>query len=163
MDSKAKEKRVFLHPGEFIVGDEHYRISTLLGSCVAITLWHPARKIGAMSHFLLPTQGGRGRSWPSGRYGDEVLDLMLGELAQLQIPPHECQAKLFGGSSMFPQGDGVDPAGIGKMNGRMARHMLQAHGLPIVSESLFGIGHRKIVFDVSVGDVWANRGRLPAL
>ena len=44
---------VFLMPGEHFVGDARHRIRTLLGSCVSITLWHPQRRVGAMSHFLL--------------------------------------------------------------------------------------------------------------
>ena len=44
---------VFLQPGEHFVGDEYYRLRTILGSCVSITLWNRARRIGAMCHFLL--------------------------------------------------------------------------------------------------------------
>jgi chemotaxis receptor (MCP) glutamine deamidase CheD len=44
---------IFLQPGEYFVGDASYRVRTLLGSCVSITLWHLRLKIGAMSHFLL--------------------------------------------------------------------------------------------------------------
>jgi chemotaxis protein CheD len=39
----------------------------------------------------------------------------------------------------------------------MARRLLRDRGIPIVSESLYGEGHRKIIFDVSTGDVWARR------
>ena len=45
---------IFLLPGEHFTGDARHRISTLLGSCVSITLWHPQLQVGAMSHFLLP-------------------------------------------------------------------------------------------------------------
>lgn len=44
---------VYLLPGEYFVGDARYRIRTVLGSCVSITLWHRPLRIGAMSHFLL--------------------------------------------------------------------------------------------------------------
>lgn len=44
---------VYLLPGEYFVGDARYRIRTVLGSCVSITLWHRRLRIGAMSHFLL--------------------------------------------------------------------------------------------------------------
>jgi hypothetical protein len=32
---------IFLMPGDVFVGDEQYRVRTLLGSCVSVTLWHP--------------------------------------------------------------------------------------------------------------------------
>ncbi|NEX60793.1 chemotaxis protein CheD [Noviherbaspirillum sp. 17J57-3] len=146
---------VFLNPGEYFVGDEGYRISTLLGSCVSITLWHPERLIGAMSHFVLATRG-RTLETPDGRYGDEVLELMIGELAALDIKATDCKAKIFGGGNMFTYQATGTPIDIGKRNGEAARRLLQLHRIPIASESLFGRGHRKIVFDIRTGHVWSR-------
>jgi chemotaxis protein CheD len=152
-------KEIFLHPGEYAVGDAGCRISTLLGSCVAITLWHPDKKIGAMSHFLLPTQGRRLRDKP-GCYGDEVIGVMLEALARMGVAASACEAKVFGGGNMFPQ-QVLDRRNVGHQNGEMARQMLLLHRIPIVSESLYGTGHRKIVFDVGSGDVWERRVEVP--
>lgn len=147
---------VFLHPGEYFVGDARYRIATLLGSCVSITLWHPTQRIGAMSHFLLgerKDKAARGRLDP--RYGRDAVQLMLLDLRRLGVVPTECQAKLFGGGDMFP-GHKL-AAAVGRDNGEVGRELVRAQGIPIVSESLFGEGHRRIIFDVSTGDVWARR------
>jgi len=35
---------IFLHQGEVYFGDRDTRIRTVLGSCVAITMWHPELK-----------------------------------------------------------------------------------------------------------------------
>ncbi len=51
----------FLNPGEFFFCESNCQIHTLLGSCIAITLWHPILKIGGMCHFVLP-----GRRSPAG-------------------------------------------------------------------------------------------------
>ena len=48
---------------------------------------------------------------------------------------------------------------LGENIGKAARAMLTRHGIPVVSESLFGVGHRQIIFDVSKGDVWAHQVR----
>jgi len=148
---------VVLQPGEFFVGDQRYVIRTLLGSCVSITLWHPVYRIGAMSHFLLPARSGLPASQPDGRYGDEALTLMLHELAQRNVLPSECRAKIFGGGKMFPGQIHAGQEGIGRKNGEAARDMLRARGIGIVSENLFGIGHRQIIFNVQTGDVWARQ------
>ena len=66
---------VFLQPGDFHFGAGRTRISTLLGSCISITLWHPARLIGGMCHFMLPTRGLPGGVPLDGRYADEALAL----------------------------------------------------------------------------------------
>jgi len=39
-------KTVVLAAGDFHFGGGRTRISTLLGSCVSLTLWHPRRRIG---------------------------------------------------------------------------------------------------------------------
>lgn len=148
---------IFLQPGEQFVGDAGYRIRTLLGSCVSITLWHPARGIGAMSHFLLPSRGMRSMSAPDARYGEEAMWMMVQELMRLDVNPAQCQGKIFGGSNMFPAQTRSNAFNVGQRNGEAARLLLQSHGVQIVSESLFGIGHRQIIFDVSNGDVWARQ------
>lgn len=152
---------VFLQPGEFFVGDAEHRIRTLLGSCVSMTLWSPGQRVGAMSHFLLAQRGRarRGDEGLDGRYGDEALQLMLEQLARLDVRPADCQAKIFGGGEMFP-GQPTRSIGIGRRNGEAARDLLLRQGIEVVSESLFGAGHRQIMFEVGSGHVWARQIRL---
>lgn len=155
---------IFLQPGEYFVGDASYRIRTLLGSCVSITLWHPTLQIGAMSHFLLGSRGSSSEAEAEldPRYGDDVMYLMLQELERSKVPPAECQAKIFGGANMFPEQVRSEAVTVGRKNGEIARSLLQSHRIPVVSESLFGVGHRQILFDIKSGDVW-SRQIAPAL
>jgi chemotaxis protein CheD len=149
---------IFLQPGEFFVADAEYQMRTMLGSCVSITLWHPFKRVGAMSHFLLPTRGATDRSpGLDARYGDEALELMLAELRQMGVAPSQCQGKVFGGGNMFPDHFRSGVMNVGQRNGEAALELLNHHGVPIVSESLFGIGHRQIIFDVRNGDVWCHQ------
>lgn len=148
---------VYLRPGQYFVGDHRHQIRTVLGSCVSITLWHPSYRVGAMSHFLLSHSSTRHASrLLDPRYGEGALRVMLRDLEQLRVPPAECVAKVFGGGSMFPTHTAGGMA-IGRRNGEEARMMLERQGLTIASESLFGEGHRQIVFDVGTGDVWARQ------
>lgn len=50
-------REVILQPGELFFGKEDVVVKTLLGSCIAITLWHPEQKQGGMCHYMLPTRG----------------------------------------------------------------------------------------------------------
>lgn len=154
---------IFLQPGEYFVADAGYQIRTMLGSCVSITLWHPPTRVGAMSHFLLPERSpGDGAIHAlDARYGDEALTLMQVELERVGIRPSQCQGKIFGGGNMFPRHSRSDAKHVGLKNGEAARALLLKHGVPIVSESLFGAGHRQIIFDVSKGDVWSHQIHLP--
>jgi chemotaxis protein CheD len=155
---------IFLSPGELFVGDESFQIRTVLGSCVSITLWHPRLRIGGMSHFLLPTRGQGATGELDGRYGDEALQLMFKDLTTHGVPPQQCEAKIFGGGNMFPGNQharGKHQLGIsvGRRNGEAARALLKLHNIHVLTESLFGVGHRQIIFDVSSGDVWSRQVR----
>lgn len=149
---------VFLQPGEFFVGHAVHRVRTLLGSCVSVTLWSRAQQIGAMSHFLLANRGTKRQTGEAldGRYGDEALQLMLALLKRRGVNPTECEAKIFGGGEMF-QSLPASRGGIGRRNGEAARLLLQEQGIRVVSESLFGAGHRQILFDIGNGDVWVRQ------
>jgi len=149
---------IFLQPGELFVADASYQIRTILGSCVSITLWHPATCTGGMSHFLLPTRAeAAAPSELDGRYGDEALQLMLREFRQAGLPLSQCHGKIFGGGNMFPGQLRAGAINVGQRNGEAARELLRRHGIPIVSESLFGYGHRQIIFNVRNGDVWSHQ------
>jgi Chemotaxis protein; stimulates methylation of MCP proteins len=56
---------IFLQPGDWYFGDRDTRIRTLLGSCIAITIWHPRLLVGGMCHFLLPGRGTCTPPWVS--------------------------------------------------------------------------------------------------
>ena len=151
---------VYLLPGEYFVGDARYRIRTVLGSCVSITLWHPRLRIGAMSHFLLSERepGAEPGAELSGRYGKDAMALMVAQLRERGVRERECEAKVFGGGTMFPEIGANQQQGIGHRNGIAAEKLLAEYGIPVVSESLFGTGHRHILFDVATGDVWVRQG-----
>lgn len=149
---------VYLLPGEHHVDDARCRMRTMLGSCVSITLWHAEQRVGAMSHFLLPTRlGQRPPVAFDGRYGDEALWLLIRGLAQWGVDARECQAKVFGGGHMFGQAPSGRWPPVGQRNGEWARALLKRHGIEVVAESLFGAGHRQIIFEVASGDVWARQ------
>ena len=155
-DSKTVD--IFLMPGDYFVGDERYRVRTLLGSCVSITLWHPAMRIGAMSHFLLPGHGRRRNDRPEdrpGMYAADAMQLLLDGLARHGVPLVQCQGKIFGGGAMFPRNDKTRD--IGAQNGDYARSMLHQHGIHLVSESLFGEGHRQLIFTIRSGEVLSRQ------
>ena len=144
---------IYLLPGDYYVGHAGCRIRTLLGSCVSIALWHPALRVGAMSHFLLSSRGPRSSGALDARYAEEAMTLMLRGLVAERVDPHECQAKLFGGGNMFPGLAVAHGENVGRKNGEAARMLVRAQNIPIVAESLWGVGHRRVIFDIASGDV----------
>jgi chemotaxis protein CheD len=155
-------RELLLNPGEYAVGDASCRMRTVLGSCVSITLWEPQRRVGAMSHFLLAGRGSAPGVALDARYGEESLTLMLRELAQVGVSAQQCQAKIFGGANMFPEATMPGALHVGRRNGESARSFLRKLGIAVQSESLFGCGHRQIVFNVATGDVWSRQVQPPS-
>lgn len=149
---------IFLQPGEWYFGDRDTRIRTVLGSCVSLTLWHPALLIGGMCHYLLPDRGKPRAGALNGKYADEALALLLREIRAAGTHPREYEFKLFGGGNMFPHlvkaGDCRD---VPCKNVRAGRELAARHGLTIKAEHLGGAGHRNVLFDVWSGHVWVRQ------
>jgi len=142
-----------LMPGEWdvLVGDG--AIETLLGSCVALTIWDPVTVTGACCHFMLPGTGvhigPEAADETEGKYGRRVIPAMLKRLRSRGVPPERCVYKLFGGGRMFV-GDVGD---IGAQNIACARELLRRGGFALTAESVGDDGHRKIRLDIASGEV----------
>lgn len=144
---------IFLQPGEVYFGDADTCIRTVLGSCVAVTLWHPRRRIGGMCHFMLPERGqSPAGAALDGRYGDEALELLLREVRHHHSRPADYQVKVFGGGNMFPNATNLTH--VGRRNHEFALEHLAALGLTVGKRHLAGHGHRQVIFEVWSGDVW---------
>jgi chemotaxis protein CheD len=149
---------VVLQPGEFYFGDRHTRIRTLLGSCVAITLWHPRRLIGGMCHFMLPTRGGIPQhTHPhDGHYGDEAMVLLLEKIAACGTQLQEYEAKVFGGGNMFAEASKARLLDVGERNIESAHRLLGHHRVQAGASCVGKNGYRNVLFDIATGYVWVR-------
>ena len=147
-----------LMPGDVALGLAGDQLKTLLGSCVSVILTDSRRTVAAMCHIVYVGQP-NAANVNNTAYGQVAMDKMFDCLRHIGVTPRLCEAYVFGGGNMFPKHSRSSTMHIGRRNGEAARALLQAHGIPIVSESLFGIGHRQIIFDISTGDVWSHQVR----
>ena len=153
MKSLFRHQDAFLHPGEFHFGPAPGRIGTLLGSCVAVTVWHPQRLFGGMCHILLPSRRRPPGSLPDGRYANEAIERFAYELKSKRVLPESCQVKLFGGGNMFA-GTSAGKMDIGRRNIEATRQALAAYGFSVMAEHVGGIHRRRLFLDLSSGQVW---------
>ena len=150
-------KEVFLNPGEFYFADQASRIRTVLGSCVAITLWHPRLKIGGMCHYMLPSRHKKHQQTVlDGRYADEAMALFILAIQNHHTLPIDYVVKLFGGGDQFPGYCQNRPISLPERNSQIGRQLLKQHGFSINAEHLGGTGHRHIIFDVDSGEILIN-------
>jgi len=152
---------IFLQPGEFYFGDEKTRIRTLLGSCVAITMWHPKLNIGGMCHFMLPQNRRKETTHVlDGRYAVDAMQMFLREIHRSRARPSDFHAKLFGGGRMFAHsGKANRPISVSEQNVEFGRNIIKQYGFKLMAEDLGGNGHRNIILDLWSGDVWVRTAR----
>jgi chemotaxis protein CheD len=165
---------LYLRGGDFHFSGKPVRLRTVLGTCVAITMWHPAKRLGGMCHYLLPTRGstqGAQKAAP-GFYADEVLDLFDAAVARFHTTAVDYQVKLLGGGNMFPSRPAAGPctgsvcnderrvhcALIGCQNIAAGRRLLAEHGYRIAAQEAGGHGSRDIYFEPCSGELWVRRG-----
>lgn len=164
MTSTGMRSEVYVSPGEFHFGEAGARYHTLLGSCVSITLWHPRLRIGGICHFMLPARGTPiTRSKLDGRYADDSIELFLREIKKSKTRPEDYQAKIFGGSNMFPLHRKDGCIDVGWRNIEAARGLLVRSGFRIVAEDVGGNTHRRLIFDLGDGDVWIKQDKKSVL
>jgi chemotaxis protein CheD len=149
---------VLLQPGASHFGEGETRIRTLLGSCVAITMWNPTRRIGGMTHCLLHGRDIGRVHEPDCRFVDESTLWLLREAARRDTDPAEYQFKLFGGSDMFQRLGLGNRNHLGRRNAATARLILESLGLTLVAVDVGGSAYRSLIFDIVTGAVWVRHG-----
>ena len=152
------QPRVVIGIGEHaIAGAESQIVTHALGSCVAVCLWDPEARIGAMLHFLLPesrVNPDRAKKQP-GTFADTGIPLLIQAAMQRGLNKKRCRAHLFGGAAVGAQG-GLD---VGKRNALAARRLLWQHGIFIHAEALGGTEPRTVNFSVADGHFQVSCGR----
>ena len=151
-------EQVFLRPGEMYFGTGNVQVCTVLGSCVALTVWHPESRFGGLCHAMLPQRMRRTTEALDGRFADEAFEMVMAAVDRRGRPRREYQCKLFGGGRMFadPQAGGnhYDVPG-NNIDG--CRALAVRHGLIVSVEDLGGRRSRYLVFDLTNGDVWVRK------
>jgi chemotaxis protein CheD len=172
--SDSPPVELYLPAGHFHFGSGNVRVNTLLGTCIAIAVWHPVKRIGGMCHFLLPAR--LRKTAPDaalpGLYAQDVMGLFARALQTSGTVPKDYIVKVAGGGNMFPDqvqstgcGDTPCPAArradcqsIGCTNIAVARTLLADAGYSITSENVGGQGSRRVMFELWSGEVWVKRG-----
>jgi chemotaxis protein CheD len=147
----------FLLPGEWWFGANAPAVSTLLGSCVAVTLWHPQRRLGGMCHYLLPRRRRTFDQPLDGRYGEEAIELLAQLIRRVGTTPHDYAVHLLGGANMFA-GEPAATIDIGARNVEAGRALLQQHGFHVVGTDVGGRQHRRVELDLATGAVTVSTG-----
>lgn len=153
-DFHFQKNMVVLYPGDFFsTADSGEMISTVLGSCIAITLFDASTHIGGMNHFMLVSSSAEGNATEekSGRFGEYAVELLLNDMIKKGARKKRMIAKVFGGSNLFNIGS---DAGVGAQNIFFAFDYLERERIPVKASDVGGNYSRKIYFDPMTSKVW---------
>jgi chemotaxis protein CheD len=144
---------IYLHPGQMYFCDRPSRVETVLGSCVAVTMWNPRLRIGCICHAVLPRRRASGEDpW---KYVDSSIHSMIALLERNSSRRTDLEVKLFGGASM--RRPVPNHKSVGSQNVDVALSLLHDEGFtPLISDT-GGTSGRKLLFYSATGEVYLKR------
>lgn len=156
---RAAGPQLHLLAGQLTFGQGTTAVRTLLGSCVGITLWHPARRLGGMCHFLLPRRPQERRTGQArdARFGDEALEILCEQIARHGTRTQDYVAHLYGGADTLPDAAGVK-FNIGERNIEFAWQLVDQHGFQLDGVDVGEHVPRTVELKLASGEVSMRRG-----
>jgi len=143
----ANRPDYFLQPGYIYFSKTPAIVRTVLGSCVAVTLWDKAQQYGGMNHFLRPWTKDPAEATP--QFGNVATAALLQIMEDAGCRREDIVAQITGGAAP----DGANESDVGQGNVQVAREILSRKGIPVISEDIGGTMGRKIVFDTYTGQL----------
>lgn len=135
---------VLVRPCEIVVVDDGSRLVSVVSSGLLVCLWHAKGHHAAMVHFVEPAIYQVEKA--TARYGNVALPRAIQMIKDmLGDPLAVLEAQVFGAATK----GGADKKGEGNL--QMARKILNARHVAIVSEDVGGSKGRKVLFDAHTG------------
>ncbi len=135
--------------GKVTIARSPVRLTTVLGSCVALTLYCPGEQVGGMAHILLSGDGGGN----STRFSDPAVKQLLGEVRGKSPGKSRLIAKVIGGARSFFSDDGAMIRNIGRNTVLGVVRYLVDEDIDIEGMHIGGTSSRDVMFDLETGDV----------
>ena len=130
-------------------------VTTVLGSCVSVSLFCRTKNIGAIFHALLPIMPDKEKNKPLAkhyRYVDTSIRHIIYSFRRRGIKQNQIEAKVFGGAQGVFKGT-IRP---GSNNIMTAYEVLAAHNIKIVASDVGGERGRNLIFVSSSGEVFVK-------
>lgn len=147
---------LLLMPGQLYFGNQPSVVRTLLGSCVAVTLWNPQRRIGGMCHYMLPERLHTRSTRPDARYATEAITLLVEALEHVGTRCQDYEAHLYGGADTLPDHLTHRP-NVGARNIEIGWTLIDQCGFQLMGVDVGDNVPRMVRLDMSSGEVQMRR------
>ncbi|MBF7096346.1 chemotaxis protein CheD [Alkalibacter mobilis] len=132
-----------------ITTDPNSLITLGLGSCVGIAIYDRNRRIGGLSHIMLPDSTAFKSGVKPEKFADLAIPLMIKEMNGGTLKTRNLVAKIAGGASMFNFPDKKMTSEIGKRNVESVEKILSELDIPILGSHTGGNIGRTMIVDLS--------------
>lgn len=151
----------YLKPGEVYLTREPALITTILGSCISVTMYDTKTKFAVICHAVMPSAAGPRSNLKESsnifQYVDTSIEWMIEQFTKNMISHSTIEVKLFGGSEMFSDtARRRNPMAVGKKNVKTAIEILRRKHLRPKAWNVGGNKGRKLIFNTATGDVFAK-------
>ncbi|HPN30518.1 MAG TPA: chemotaxis protein CheD [bacterium] len=151
------EVATMVNMGMIKTGKAPDKLSTVLGSCIGLTLYDRVKKVGMLAHIMLPESNEGNKETENfetaGKFADVALKNMLKQLSIQRMELKNLEAKIVGGSKMFEIKRKNEICNIGKRNEEAVKKILNDNHIKIAAEDTGGNIGRKITFSLETGKV----------
>ena len=121
-----------------------------LGSCIGITLYDRAKKIGGLAHVMLPTyKGFEGQN--IAKFADSAIIELVNQITRIGASRNSLVAKIAGGAHMFGHSQNSDIMKIGERNAKASIAILSQLRIPIQANDTGGTHGRTIELYMDTG------------
>ncbi len=153
---------IFLKPGEWLFGRDLGLVKTILGSCVAVTMFCKSTGRAAICHAILPEclekEGCSSRCKAHSKYAKCIIPRMAEMFLKQGIKANSIEVKLFGGSHpLRTNAWKLASLDIGKRNVEQARKSIEEKRLMLKNADVGGMKGRALLFDTSTGEITLRR------
>jgi chemotaxis protein CheD len=140
---------------ELYISEKPAIVSTILGSCVSVTIYNKRLMVGGICHALLP-----GKRTSNGaenlRYVDSAISYMLHRFEMTGVNRDKMEVKLFGGADVLEHMDGHRKS-VGQQNRETALEIIRNERLNLCVSDVGGNLGRKIYFYTDTGRILLQR------
>jgi len=105
-----------------------------LGSCIGLTLYDPALKLGGMVHYMLPDSTKLKNNSNIAKFGDTGIRELYRLMIEQGASPRRLVAKIAGGAKMFEVSGLSNVGHVGERNAEEAKIMLKELKIPLIAE-----------------------------
>ncbi len=127
-------------------------VTYALGSCIAVMLYDPKRRVGGMIHFMLPmssTSPDKANDKP-GMFADTGIPLLFNEMYKMGCDKSDLIVKVAGGGALY---DDKGMFKIGQRNYTVLRKLFWKNNVLITAEDVGGAKSRTAKLYIATGRV----------